>query len=160
MKSGLDINSNNGDLDDMKALIIDVPLPPSAIRNNENSKAFFISLSLVKKVEEMATTFANRLFCHFLFTIGKISFNVIYNTIDLDIFAYIVINQYFLDKFYKIMIDTKVLKHFTADYQQYIAYARDIKDITIDISKTNAIHVQFDIGSISSMRPIIIQTPI
>lgn len=41
-----------------------------------------------------------------------------------------------------------------------MAYTRDIKNTTIDISKANAIYVQFGIGSISSMRFVLIQTHI
>ncbi len=41
-----------------------------------------------------------------------------------------------------------------------MAYTRDIKDTTIDIAKAGAIHIQFGIGSISSMGFVFIQTPI
>lgn len=38
-----------------------------------------------------------------------------------------------------------------------LAYTRDIKDTTIDISKTSVIHVQFSIGLISSIGSVFIQ---
>ena len=160
MESGSDNDLDDGDLDEMEALIIDVPSPPSATLIDENSEAFFTSLGLVEKAEEMATTLADRSFSHSLFTIGKVSPNATCNTIDSDPFAYIATDRYSSDKFYGIMIDTGASKHSTAGYGQYMAYTRDIKDTTIDISKADAIHVQFGIGSISSMGSVIIQTPI
>ena len=39
------------------------------------------------------------------------------------------------------MIDTGASKHSTSGYRQYMAYTREIKDTTIDISKTGAIHI-------------------
>lgn len=54
------------------------------------------------------------------------------------------------------MIDTNILKYSTTDYRQYMAYIRDIKDTTIDITKTSAIHVQFNINLILFMGSIII----
>lgn len=53
MKSSSDNNLDNGDLDKMEALIIDVPLPPSAVFNNKNFKVFFTLFGLVEKKEEM-----------------------------------------------------------------------------------------------------------
>lgn len=90
MKSGLDNNLDNGDLDKIEALIIDIPSPPSAAFNNKNFKAFFTLFGLVEKKEEMATALINRLFNYSLFTIGKVSPNDTYNIIDSDRFAYIV----------------------------------------------------------------------
>lgn len=37
-----------------------------------------------------------------------------------------------------------------------MAYTRDIKDMAIDITKADAIYVEFSIGSISSMGSVII----
>lgn len=161
MELDSDNDLDNGNLDEIEALIIDVPSLPSVALNNENSEAFFTLLGFVKKAEEMATTFTNKLFSHSFFTISKISPNATYNnTIDSDCFTYIATDQYLSDKFYRIMINTNASKHSTVSYGQYIAYIKDIKNTTIDISKADAIYVQFDIDSISSIGSVFIQTPI
>ena len=58
------------------------------------------------------------------------------------------------------MIDTGAFKHSIAGYGQFMAFTRDIKDTTINISKAGTIHVQFRIGLILSMGSVLIQTPI
>ena len=150
----------NGDLDKIEALIISILSLTSAVFHNENSKALLTLLGLMEKVKEITTALANRSFSHFLFTVSKIFHNATCNTIDSDPFTYIANNQYFFDKFYEIMIDSIVSYYFTVGYKQYMAYTKDIKDTTIDISKTNTILVQFGISSISSMKFVFIQTPI
>lgn len=131
----------------MKALLIDIPSPSSTVFHNENSEAFFTSFSLVEKVEKMAFNLIDRLFSHSLITIGNvlpshINFaNIACDTIDINLFAYIAINQYLSDKFYEIIIDTGISKHFTAGYKKFMAYIRDIKYTTIDISKADAIYI-------------------
>lgn len=160
MESGLDNDLDNKDLDEIEVLIIDILSPPSTILNNENSEAFFTLLSLVKKAEKMAAALANRLFSHFLFTIDKVFPNATCNIIDSGLFAYIITNGYLSDKFYGIIIDINVSKYSIPGYRQYITYTKDIKDMTINISKADAIHIQFDIGSISSIRFVLIQIPI
>lgn len=166
MEFSPDNNLDDEGLDEMEALIIDVPSPPSTVLNDENSEAFFTSLGLVQKAEEMATNLADRSFSHSLITIGNVLTNNISpanascNMPDTNPFAYIATNRYSSDKFYGIMIDTGASKYSTAGYGQYMAYTRDIKDTAIDIAKAGAIHVQFGIGSISSMGSVTIQTPI
>lgn len=54
------------------------------------------------------------------------------------------------------MIDIDIFKYFTVGYRQYIAYIKDLKNITIDITKAKAVYIQFGIGLILSMRSIII----
>ena len=131
----------------MEALLIDVPSLPSTILNNENSKTFFTSLGLVKKAEEIVTNLADRSFSHFFTTIGNVSShhinsaNAASKIIDTNLFAYIATNRYLFDKFYRIMINIGASKHFTAGYKQFMAYTRDIKYTTIEISKAGAIHV-------------------
>ena len=125
----------------MEALIINVLSSSSTNFNNENSKAYFILLGLVKKVEEMATALTNGSFNHSLFTIGKVSPNSTCNIINLNFFIYITTYKYLSDKFYRIMIDNNATKHFIADYGQYMAYISDIKDTTIDISQAGVIHI-------------------
>lgn len=41
-----------------------------------------------------------------------------------------------------------------------MAYTKNIKDTVIDTTKAKAVHIKFSIGLISSIRSIIIQTPI
>jgi hypothetical protein len=43
------------------------------------------------------------------------------------------------------MIDLETSRTFTAKYEQYLAYHKDNKNDVINSSKTEAIHVQFDI---------------
>lgn len=142
-----DNNLDNESLDEMKALLIDIPSPSSTVLHNENSEAFFTSFSLVEKVEKMAFNLIDRLFSHSLITIGNvlpnhINFaNIACDTIDINFFAYIAIDQYLSDKFYEIIIDTGISKHFTASYKKFMAYIRDIKYTTIDISKADAIYI-------------------
>lgn len=161
-----DNNFDDKNLDEMEALLIDVPAPPSIVLNNKNSKVFFILLGFVEKAEKMAIKLANRLFSHFYITIENVSPNGINSanaacgTIDTNLFAYIAINRYLADKFWKIIIDTNVSKHFIASYGQLMAYINDIKFTIIHISKVGAIHVQFGINSILSMGFVYIQTPI
>lgn len=150
----------------MEVLLIDTPSPPSTILNNENFKVFFNLLGLMEKVEEMATNLPNKSFSYSLITISNvlpnhINFaNATCNTIDIYFFAYMAINWYSSNKFYRIMIDTGTYKHSTASYGQFMVYIRDIKYMTIDISKADVIYVQFGISSISSMGSVLIQTPI
>ena len=114
----------------------------------------------------MATNLANRLFSHPFITIVNVlpnHINFAYvncEIINRNLFAYIIIDQYSSNKFYEIIIDTGIFKHSTAGYGQFIAYTRNIKYTTSDISKADAIHVQFGIVSISSMGSVLIQTPI
>lgn len=112
----------------------------------------------------MAINFADRLFHHSFITIGNISSNNISpanascNIPNINLFAYIATNQYLSDIFWKIMIDTSVSKHSTAGNGQFMAYTRDIKNMTIHITKGGAIHVQFRTGLILSIGSIIIWT--
>lgn len=62
----------------------------------------------------MDTIFANTLFSLSLFTIDNISIYTIYSTIKSDIFAYITIYLYFLNKFYRIIIETDKFKYLIA----------------------------------------------
>ena len=53
------------------------------------------------------------------------------------------------------MIDTKISRYSTIDYEQFLAYSKIIETI-INSIKTKIIHVQFDIKSISFIKSIII----
>lgn len=118
-----DNDLDNESIDEIKALLIDIPLLPSIVLNNENSKSFFTLLSLVEKAKKIAINLADRSFSHFLIIISKVSPNHINSAnaacdiINTDLFAYFATNQYLSDKFYRIIIDTSASKYFTADYK-------------------------------------------
>jgi hypothetical protein len=76
---------------------------------------------------------------------------------NIDFFTYIIIDRYTSEMFYDIMIDSKASIWSIVDYEQYLAF---IKNIFIDLNriKTNAVNVQFEIESISSIESLIIDT--
>ena len=147
MEFSPDNNLDDENLYEMEVLIIDVPSPPSTVLNDETFKAFFTLLGLVQKAKEMTTNLADRSFSHSLITIGNVlhnyinSANAACDTIDTNPFAYIATDWYLSDKSYGIMIDIGASKHSTVGYGQFMTYTRDIKYITIDISKAGVIHV-------------------
>ena len=55
------------------------------------------------------------------------------------------------------MIDTDASKRFTTDYEQFLAYSKD-SQISINTENAGAVHVQFEIGSISFMKSINVTT--
>ena len=57
--------------------------------------------------------------------------------------------------FFEILIDTETLRYSTIDYKQFLAYNKII-ETTINSAKTEIIHVQFDIKSISFIEFLII----
>lgn len=124
----------------MKTLLIDVPSPPLIVPNNKNSKIFFMLLSFVKQAKKMATIFANRLFNYFLIIIDNILPNHINfanatcNTIQTNLFAYIITDRYLLEKLHGIMIDTNASYYFIVSYEQFMAYTRNIKYTIINIA--------------------------
>lgn len=71
----------------------------------------------------MAINFLKRSFSYLFFIIGKILSNYInfayttYNLININLFAYIIINKYLFDKLYKIIIDINISKYFTTGYK-------------------------------------------
>jgi hypothetical protein len=78
---------------------------------------------------------------------------------NIDFFTYIIIDRYTSEMFYDIMIDSKTSIQSIVDYEQYLAF---IKDIFIDLNriKTKAVNVQFEIESISSIESITIDISI
>lgn len=74
-------------------------------------------------------------------------------------FSYISTDRYSDEEFHGIMIDTGASKYSTAGYGQCLAYKR-CSGADIDDSKAGTIHVQFGIGSISSIGSMNVQTPI
>ena len=157
---GVEADSKDSLDDEMEALMFDVPsltLPQAGI---ENTKAFITSFGAMDHAEIMISNLANRSFEHSLTGTGPVTYNDSIIKADSDPFIYVATERYTSDKFYGIMIDTGASKHSTAGYRQYLAYKKDNKDTSIDITKAGAVHVQFGIGSISSECSIIIDTPI
>lgn len=111
---------------------------------------------------KMVTNLTNKLFTHFLITIGNVSLhfinfvNTAYEIINTNSFIYIASKKYLSDEFYMIMIDIDTCKHSRTGYRQFIAYTRDIKYTTIHFSKVDTIYIQFSISSISFMAFILI----
>lgn len=95
------------------------------------------------------------LFCNILF--NHVNFaNAACKIIDSNFFTYITTNRYLSDKFNKIKIDTSASNHSIAGYGQFMAYTRDFKYMTIDISKVDIIHVEFGIDLILSIKSVFI----
>ena len=63
--------------------------------------------------------------------------------------------RYIEEKFFGMMIDTEISHYLTIDYEQFLAYSKIIETV-INSVKAEAIHVQFDIKSISFINSIII----
>jgi hypothetical protein len=78
-----------------------------------------------------------------------------------DSFAYVMISdRYISEQFYEMMIDSSASTKSTAEYDQYLAFKKNKIDssINLDFSKTDAVNVQFDIESASSIKSLIIDT--
>jgi hypothetical protein len=74
---------------------------------------------------------------------------------NIDFFIYVIIDRYTSEMFYDIMIDSDVSIRSIVDYEQYLAF---IKNIFIDLNriKTDTINVQFEIESIASLRSLVL----
>jgi hypothetical protein len=74
---------------------------------------------------------------------------------NIDFFTYMIIDRYTFAVFYEIMIDSKASIRLIVDYEQYLAF---IKNISIDLNrtKTSTVNVQFEIESISSLESLTI----
>ena len=118
----------------------------------ENSETFFISFGALQDAEVMTINFNQRAFKHELGIISIEFLNQFQDSETSDPFAYVVSDRYISDEFYGIMIDTDVSKYLIVDYGQYLAYKAINDDATINFIKTEAIYVQFGIGSISSIK--------
>jgi hypothetical protein len=74
---------------------------------------------------------------------------------NIDLFTYIIIDRYTSEMFYDIMIDSKASVRSIVDYEQYLAFIKNIF-IDLDHTKTETINVQFEIESISSVESLTI----
>jgi hypothetical protein len=74
---------------------------------------------------------------------------------NIDSFTYIIIDRYIFAVFYDIMIDSNASIQSIVNYEQYLAF---IKNIFIDLNrtKTDIVNVQFEIESIASIESLII----
>ncbi len=83
---------------------------------------------------------------------------------NIDSFSYVTIidrsDRYIFEKFYEIMIDLDVSRFSIVDYEQYLAFIKNNKDEKMNITKTRAIHVQFDIDFIFSIESLTIDISI
>jgi hypothetical protein len=80
-------------------------------------------------------------------------------TKNIDFFTYIIIDRYTSEMFYEIMIDSETSKQSIVDYEQYLAF---IKNISIDLNRIKAdiVNVQFEIESTLSIESLTIDTSI
>jgi hypothetical protein len=77
--------------------------------------------------------------------------------INSDSFAYVMIfDRYISEKFYEMMIDSGASAKSTAEYEQYLAFNKMNLTIDLNSSKAEAVNVQFDIESASSIESLII----
>jgi hypothetical protein len=74
---------------------------------------------------------------------------------NIDLFKYIIIDRYTSDTFYDIMINSDASIRSIVDYEQYLAF---IKNISIDLNrtKTDIVIVQFEIEPIASIESLTI----
>jgi hypothetical protein len=157
-------------IDEMKTLIVDLSSLsslslPSNSDNFSNVETFITSFDLVQNAEIMITNLANRSLSHFLINNLHISMKITHLSDlvhtcmkNIDLFTYIIIDRYTSEMFYDIMIDSKASIRSIVDYEQYLAF---IKNISIDLNraKTETVNVQFGIESIPSIKSLTIDIP-
>ncbi len=153
-------------IDEMKTSIVNLSALSLISDNFSNVETFIISFDFVENAnaEIMITNLANRSLSHFLINNLHISMKTTHLSDfvhicmkNIDLFTYIIIDRYTSEMFYDIMIDSKASVRSIVDYEQYLAF---IKNISIDLNrtKTDAVNVQFGIESISSVESLTIDT--
>jgi hypothetical protein len=170
-------NENDELIKEMKALMIEFS-SFSSLEKNSIAETFIITFESMKNLELLTTDLVNRSFSHYLIdfhtdmndqTIDhlqislKNEFFIIVHTdmknINSDSFAYVMISdRYIFEQFYEMMIDSSASTKSTAEYDQYLAFKKNKFDssIDLDLSRTDAVNVQFDIESASSIKSLII----
>jgi hypothetical protein len=155
------------------------------LNNLSNTETFMISSHLVQNAEMMITNLANRSLSHFLinnlhictnddqtsndlqtdlktftlFDLIQVSLNALILVHicmkNIDSFTYMIIDRYTFAVFYDIMIDLSASIQSIVDYEQYLAF---IKNIFIDLNriKTDIVNVQLEIELIASLESLII----
>jgi hypothetical protein len=178
-----DQNTNDELIKEMKALMIE--FSSFSLFEKDNAETFIIILRSMKNLELMTTDLVNRSFSHYLIDfhtdmndksssndqiinhlqicLKKESSIIVIHTdmknTNPDSFAYVMIlDRYISEKFYGMMIDSNVSTKSTAEYDQYLTFKKNKIDSSIDLdfSKTDAVNVQFDIESASSIKLLII----
>ena len=140
----------------MKAFVLNA-ISEFSFSKVENSETFFISFDALQNAEMMIINLNQRAFKHGLEIMSTEFLKKFHDSETFDPFAYVVSDRYISDEFYGIMIDTDASKYSIADYEQYLVY-KAIYEINIDFIKAETIYVQFEIGSISSIKSIDIAT--
>jgi hypothetical protein len=175
-------DDSDTDLEEMKTLIVNLSSLSLFFNSNNSSNAetFMTSFDLVQNAEMMIINLANRSLSHFLINDLHICMNddqtsnvlqtdlktfSSFNSLilvhicmkNIDFFTYTIIDRYTSEMFYDIMIDSKASIRSIVDYEQYLAF---IKNISIDLNhtKTDAVNVQFEIESTSSVESLTIDT--
>jgi hypothetical protein len=77
--------------------------------------------------------------------------------INSDSFSYVMIlDRYISEKFYQMMIDSNASTKSTAEYEQYLTFNKMNLTIDLNLFRSEAVNVQFDIESASSIKSLII----
>jgi hypothetical protein len=164
-------------IDEMKTLIVNLSILSFISNNLDNVETFMISFDLVQNVEIMIINLANRSLSHFLINNLQISLKIshfseshLHDLVhicmkNIDFFTYIIIDRYTSDVFYDIMIDFRASIRSIVDYEQYLAFIKNIfidLNISIDLNriKTDIVNVQFEIESTLSIESFTIDTSI
>jgi hypothetical protein len=171
-----DQNTNDELIKEMKALMIEFS-SFSTSEKNENAEAFIITLEAMKNLESMIIDLTNRSFSHYLIDFhtdmndqitDHLQISLKTRTLHTDMkntnpdsFAYVMTpDRYISEKFYEVMIDSSASTKSTAEYDQYLAFKKNKIDPSVDLdpSRADAVNVQFDIESASSIESLIIDT--
>jgi hypothetical protein len=176
-----DQNMNGELIKEMKALMIEFS-SFSFLEKDSNAEAFIITLGSMKNSTMMIVDLTNRSLSHYLIdfrtdmndqsqssndqiidrlqiSLKVRSLHTGMKNINSDSFAYVMIfDRYISEKFYEMMIDSSASTKSTAEYGQYLAFKKNKIDssIDLDLSRADAVNVQFGIESASSIESLII----
>jgi hypothetical protein len=166
-----DQNTNDELIKEMKALMIEFSSFSSFEKNN--AETFIIIFESMKTLKSMITDLVNQSFSHYLIDFHtdmndqslndqnlvhlqislKKESSTLYTNMkntNLDSFAYVMtFDRYISKKFYEIMIDSSASTKSTAVYEQYLAFNKMNLTIDLNLSRTEAVNVQFEIDSAS-----------
>jgi hypothetical protein len=168
-----DQNTNDELIKKMKALMIEFSSLFSLLEKNSNAETFIIIFESMKNPQSMIIDLINRSFNHYLIDFHTdINDQIIdhlqislkteplhtdMKNINSDSFAYVMIfDRYISEKFYEIMIDSSASTKSIAEYEQYLAFNKIDLFIDLNLSRAEAVNVQFDIESVRSIESLII----
>ena len=121
----------------------------------KKSVVFIIDFEIMNGSEIIVIDLINRFFSHrFDFHFQSETVSPIKKNIN-RAWAFASTERYTKKKIFEVMIDTEISRYSTIDYGQFLAYNKII-EIVINSAKTEIIHVQFNIESISFIKSIII----